>query len=226
MRKTTDARVLRSRFVMRQAAMDLLAESDRFLISELLALAQVTRGTFYRHYSNKRDLIRDVNQHLVNQLLAHTKNCFACYEIVRQIEAKAPFFHEIFNHQKDTDLLFLLMNELRNQRDLALKGMRSSALKTRIIFQWEMMTAASFAAVSLWLEEGMPFSAVDLVMEFKALWKGTSGRTKKSAQDLFDFTVRLSVEDWPLLKKRKWRFCIHKGRVAISGLAIRLLALG
>ncbi|MBS9337418.1 TetR/AcrR family transcriptional regulator [Fructobacillus parabroussonetiae] len=203
MRKTTDARLLRSRFVMRQAAMDLLAESDRFSISELLALAQVTRGTFYRHYSNKRDLIRDVNQHLVNQLLAHTKNGFACYEIVRQIEAKAPFFHEVFNHQKDTDLLFLLMNELRNQRDLALKGMRSSALKTRIIFQWEMMTAAFFAAVSLWLEEGMPFSAADLVMEFKALWKGTSRRTKKSAQALFDFTVRLSVEELTTVEKEE-----------------------
>lgn len=35
----------------------------------------------------------------------------------------------------------------------------------------------------------MPFSAADLVMEFKSLWKGTSGRTKKSAQALFDFTV-------------------------------------
>ncbi|MBS9335897.1 TetR/AcrR family transcriptional regulator [Fructobacillus papyrifericola] len=195
MTKTTDARVLRSRYVMRHAAMDLLAESDRFSISELLATAKVTRGTFYRHYSNKADLIRDVNQHLVNQLLVHTKKRFACYDMIRQIEKEAPFFHEVFNHQKDVDLPFLLMQELRDLRDVALRDLRSSALKTRIVFQWEMMTAAFFAAVSLWLEEGMPFSAADLVMEFKALWKGTSGRTKKSAQALFDFTIRLDEDE-------------------------------
>lgn len=189
MTKTIDARILRSRFVMRQAAMALLAESDRFSISELLASSHVTRGTFYRHYSNKADLIHDVNGYLVAQLLKHNNERFVCYGVIQQIADQAEFYHEVFNHKKNTSLLFELMIELRRRRDEALKNLRSSALKTRIIFQWEMMVAAFFAAISLWLEEGMPFSAADLVMEFKSLWKGTSGRTKKSAQALFDFTV-------------------------------------
>lgn len=205
MTKTTDARILRSRFVMRQAAMELLAESDRFSISELLASAHVTRGTFYRHYRNKQDLIQDVNRYLIDSLLEGNTERFVCYEVIRQIAAKSDFYHEVFNHKKDTGLLFDLMIELRHRRDEALKNLRSSALKTRIVFQWEMMVAAFFAAVSLWLEEGMPFSEADLVMEFKSLWKGTSGRTKKSAQALFDFSVMVdeSFEDKLLENSRE-----------------------
>ncbi|MFC4760628.1 TetR/AcrR family transcriptional regulator [Fructobacillus durionis] len=192
MSKAMDARVIRSRQVMRTATMNLLAESDRFSISELLEEAHVTRGTFYRHYSNKNDLINDVNHYLIHDLLSENTERFVCYEVVKKIAAEANFYHEVFNHNKNTDLLFALMEELRKRRDVALQNLRSSALKTRIVFQWEMMTAAFFAAVALWLEEGMPFSAEDLVIEFKSLWKGTSGRTKKSAQSLFDFYVPLS----------------------------------
>ncbi|MBS9334779.1 TetR/AcrR family transcriptional regulator [Fructobacillus sp. M1-13] len=195
MSRTIDARVIRSRLAMREAALDLLTESDHFSISELLTAAHVTRGTFYRHYCNKQDLVNDVNHYIVRTLLEGNQNGFACHRIVELIAERAPFFHEVFNHQKDTELLFLLMMTLREQRDDALQQLRSSALKTRIIFQWEMMTAAYFAAVSLWLEEGMPFSTIDLVMEFKSLWKGTSGKTKKSAQALFDFSIGVPEDE-------------------------------
>lgn len=109
MTKTIDARILRSRFVMRQAAMALLAESDRFSISELLASAHVTRGNFYRHYSNKADLIHDVNgdlvaqllkHNLVAQLLKHNNERFVCYGVIQQIADQAEFYHEVFNHKK------------------------------------------------------------------------------------------------------------------------------
>lgn len=210
MSKAMDARVIRSRQVMRTATMKLLAESDRFSISELLEEAHVTRGTFYRHYSNKNDLVNDVNHYLVNDLLPKDTERFVCYEVIQKIAAEANFYHEVFNHNKNTDLIFYLMSELRKRRDVALQNLRSSALKTRIVFQWEMMTAAFFAAVALWLEEGMPFSAEDLVIEFKSLWKGTSGRTKKSAQSLFDFSVHLDeptergdlIKDIPQIKER------------------------
>ncbi|MCO0831585.1 TetR/AcrR family transcriptional regulator [Fructobacillus sp. W13] len=191
MEKLMDARVLRSRQVLRSSAIALMTKKEKFSISELLVHAHITRGTFYRHYNNKADLIYDVNSHLVDQLLQHSEGTFSCYSMLLEVADKGTFYHAVFNHNKDASLVYLLVERLRKQRDTALLDMVPGPMKTRIVFQWEMMVAAYFAAVSLWLEEGMPFPPEELVEEFKLLWRNSTGRTKKSAQALFDFSCHV-----------------------------------
>ncbi|MBS9338287.1 hypothetical protein G6R29_01380 [Fructobacillus sp. M2-14] len=136
-----------------------------------------------------------MNSHLVDQLLQHSEGSFSCYAMLLEVKDKGAFYHAIFNHNKDTDLLFLLLERLRKRRDIALLDMVPGTMKTRIIFQWEMMVAAYFAAVSLWLEEGMPLEEEEVVEKFKALWRNSQGRTKKSAQALFDFSCELGQNE-------------------------------
>lgn len=188
-KKLTDARVLRSRQVLRSAAIELLAKTERFSIAELLLKGRVTRGTFYRHYNNKADLINDVNRELIRQFTEKTEGKFRVREVLEVISEQGVFYNAVLNSGRDKSLMVDLMTALREQRDRALADVSDEKLKKHLIYQWEIIVAGFWACVSLWLQDSMALTYDEILEEFREIWRVTMTRTKKTGLLLFDFDV-------------------------------------
>src|SRR5947208_17089011 len=71
MSMTSDARVVRTREALRQAMVDLAAESplEAITVRAIAARAGVGYATFFRHYADKEALLADVADVLTRQFL-------------------------------------------------------------------------------------------------------------------------------------------------------------
>lgn len=186
-RKLTDARVLRSRQVLRSAAIELLAKTDRFSIAELLVKGHVTRGTFYRHYNNKADLIDDVNQELIRELTEKTVGKFRVRQVLEVISEQGILYNAVLNDGQDSKLMKGLMAALREQRNQLLVDIDDERARMHLIYQWEIIMAGFWACVSLWLRDSMALTYDEILDEFREIWRVTMTRTKKTGLLLFDF---------------------------------------
>ncbi|GAP00480.1 TetR/AcrR family transcriptional regulator [Fructobacillus ficulneus] len=186
-KNVTDARVLRSRQVLRTAAIDLLSKTDRFSISELLIKGRVTRGTFYRHYNNREDLITDVNRELIQDFTEKTEGKFRVQAVLEVISEQGIFYNAVLNEGRDPELMDSLMLALREQRNRALADIIDERERMHLVYQWEIIIAGFWACVSLWLEDSMALTYEELLDEFREIWRVTMTRSQKTGLMLFDF---------------------------------------
>ncbi|MDF7637141.1 TetR family transcriptional regulator [Leuconostocaceae bacterium ESL0958] len=186
-RKQMDARVLRSRQILRDAAISLLAESDAFSVAQLLDLAGITRGTFYRHYRNKADLIDDVNELLVAEICQYAHGRFQVKEAISVIANRAAFYQAVFNQHQDPLFKSTLLANLRACRDQTIARLGRGASQRRLIYQWEVVMAGFWSVMALWLKDDMAFSKQELLQEFRAIWRCAVIRTQQTGLILFDF---------------------------------------
>ncbi len=70
--------VEKSKRSIKDALLDLMYEKDfsRITVNELLVRANISRGTFYAHFSN----LEDVRQQLINDLFEHADSIFSEYK--------------------------------------------------------------------------------------------------------------------------------------------------
>lgn len=64
-----DKRILKSKHAIEQAFIDLLKEEDysKITITKITEHAGVNRGTFYKHYTYKEDILKEVRQSVLDQ---------------------------------------------------------------------------------------------------------------------------------------------------------------
>ena len=74
---TNNRMVEKSKKAIKDALLDIMYEKDfkQITVNELLKRANVSRGTFYAHFSN----LEDVRQQLINDLYAHADYLFGDY---------------------------------------------------------------------------------------------------------------------------------------------------
>ena len=70
--------VEKSKKAIKDALLELMYEKDfkQITVNELLKRANISRGTFYAHFSN----LEDVRQQLINDLFAHADFLFGDYK--------------------------------------------------------------------------------------------------------------------------------------------------
>lgn len=69
---TTDRRIHKSKNALKAALLSLMQHKEfkRITITEIVALADLNRGTFYKHYQYKEDLLNDVIDDVISDLIA------------------------------------------------------------------------------------------------------------------------------------------------------------
>jgi AcrR family transcriptional regulator len=69
--ESSDRRVRRSRTALRAAVLDLVTDHpyDKLTVADVLRRADVSRGTFYSHYTDKDALFTDAVEHLVADMV-------------------------------------------------------------------------------------------------------------------------------------------------------------
>lgn len=93
--KRTDAAI-------RQAFADLVAEHksiDKVTVKELAERAQITRGTFYTHYSNIYEVASDLDNDLMSALFDNTEN-------IKSVEDIKAHFRKVFIFLRKNERLY------------------------------------------------------------------------------------------------------------------------
>ncbi|CAK8053768.1 TetR/AcrR family transcriptional regulator [Eupransor demetentiae] len=188
-RNENDARVVRTKQMLRKAGMELITQKSDFSIANLLEKVQITRGTFYRHYHNKADLIRDINQTLIHEILDCSPEQFNVAAVIGVISEQAVFYNVVLNEAVDQDFTKELMQELRGRLNKELSQLTDSQLKRHLAYQWEVIMAGFWAGMAKWLSDGMDMSQDELLSEFSEIWRVNMSASGQTGLNLFDFTA-------------------------------------
>ncbi len=66
-----DRRIVKSKRAMRNAVLSLMQEKDfkEISISEIVRIAELNRGTFYKHYQYKEDILNEIIDEVISDLI-------------------------------------------------------------------------------------------------------------------------------------------------------------
>ena len=183
----TDARVIRTTRKINETAMTLMITQPDFSITTLLTRAGITRGTFYKYYSNKDHLTSEVNSRLIDRLAEHTGVKFQIAPVINVISEEASFYNAVLNMNSNSTFYDSLLVRLRKQLNDQIESLDKND-QQHVRYQWEIINAGFWAVVGKWLRENMSISQTELLMEFSSVWRTTQISLQPSALDLFDFS--------------------------------------
>lgn len=136
--KKTDLRRLRTKKLLRQALVELMNEKglEKITVSDLAMRAEVNRGTFYLHYTDVTDLLKQSQQEFLKELSALASQ-IQIVELMKAAERDEPYpkIVAIFEHwARNADFCKLMLGP---------KGDPSFVLRVK-----EMMASKLFRKLS------------------------------------------------------------------------------
>jgi AcrR family transcriptional regulator len=176
--KGNDRRVKYTKLMIKQALFDLMENKplEKITVTEICALADINRGTFYKYYLDVKDLFSQLENEYFNQLVSILDQ-----EINHVLKLKQVDF---LHFRYDT-----LLNTIKDNKDLTRiilpSGEKSDLLKRLISYAKDDITASanlvfpdlpaekaeyvysyiisgSVGMITTWLESGMALSVEDL----------------------------------------------------------------
>ncbi|WP_187355213.1 TetR/AcrR family transcriptional regulator [Paenibacillus tengchongensis] len=170
----TNRRTRRTRLALKTAFIELILEKDydAVTILDIAERADYNRGTFYKHFIDKEDLLREIH----DDFLLHISEALVQpYSGLQQVDAAmiAPSIHELFRHietHKDVFLALLSVSREKLRADL-LQTFRHSMqedmhiemkpgapqLDYEIILSYQ--TSATVGVIMYWAESRFKYSA-------------------------------------------------------------------
>ncbi|MEG0774306.1 TetR/AcrR family transcriptional regulator [Clostridium sp.] len=101
---SNDRRTIRTKKMIRNALSQLIEEKgfNDISITDLTTRADINRGTFYLHYSDKFDLLEKVENEVLEELNEHTKSIDSIDILnVESLDKPIPFVVKIFEYFKE-----------------------------------------------------------------------------------------------------------------------------
>jgi len=182
--KETDLRVRRTHLILKQAFLDLCEKKGfkAITVGDITEHAMVNRATFYRHYKDKYELVRDIFDEAIEDL---DKEMGPPHYTYKQVEEMPPqsfihFFEYIAANSRlysammgsDGDPWFVShmrehLGTITEHRILAREKLRIASvddlpkgMPRKVMVD---MIAASFVGIiGWWLEEGMKYSPAEM----------------------------------------------------------------
>ncbi|GMA70637.1 TetR family transcriptional regulator [Leuconostoc litchii] len=188
MSNKTDARVIRTKYIIQTETILLLSTQPDFSITMLLSRANITRGTFYKYYRNKEHLISEINDALINDLLEHTQETFKITDMINTVSKQAAFYNAVLNHDIDKSFSDTLYSRLRTQMATHTNDLSDEERRAQQ-YQWEVINAGFWAIMAKWLADNMNISQVALFEEFTELWRLNTNTVANNGLNLFDFST-------------------------------------
>lgn len=189
-----DARILRSRQLLEEAIIDLIREKgyDQITVKDLCARATLNRSTFYLHYKDKYDLVRQT----VIKVLDDLRSCVTAAPLIQPGHEPFPGIVQLFEHivRHATFYSVMLgeegyqrfdhsmMNVLRESYLEMMTPIRADAEKWEVPFEFfvNYITSAHFGVIKWWVSTGMEYSIKYMATHLTRLTKSTVQDLAKS----------------------------------------------
>lgn len=189
LKSPNDRRAIRTKKLIRNALSDLIEEKgyNNISITDLAARADINRGTFYLHYTDKYDLIEQVENEVIQELIEQVEG--VSYEDIAGIdfsnnidpESKPmPFMIKIFEYLRENSKFMKAMLgpkgdpkfhiKLKNLLETNIFGKNlANALKNQTLMVPEeyfvsYILSAHLGVIQQWLYDGMKKSPEEMSM--------------------------------------------------------------
>ena len=157
-----DRRVQYTKMVLKQGLLELMADRpiSRITIKDICDLADVNRGTFYTHYNDQYDLLRQIEDDLDAEIKAtitkgHSESSDVTEEILSSIAAQNSLCKILFSEYGDAAFLKKIMYNAHDQFIDEWKAKIQPA-DIHLLNRFYIYTANGIAAIIQdWLQSGM-----------------------------------------------------------------------
>ncbi|UQZ32666.1 TetR/AcrR family transcriptional regulator [Paenibacillus sp. PK3_47] len=176
--KRADPRAVRSKKMLKNAVFSLLADNveiSQLTVQKITGRAELNRATFYLHYEDINDLLRQFVHDILDELAGKVEplmlmkshneqeqlvtflECFYEYRKVCAVLVE----HQGFKYQ----LTSLIKSTIEKRRTLRnLNG-------TREVASLDMVTASLLGIILWWIKDGTRFSARDIAEQITLIYK-------------------------------------------------------
>lgn len=193
-----DPRVLRTRALLRSAALELAAERDveSLTIADIAERATVNRATVYQHYKDRDALLLDAMEEEIGQLAHAAARCPLTHpadhtpaelvELFRHVEANATLYQRMLGPSGAArfinELRGLLAQEVEAQlRDERAEEMEAPAVQALAQLRAHYLAGAFVGVFTQWVSAPVRPTADQAAQEVWALLRGSSRTTTREA---------------------------------------------
>ena len=187
--KKTDARVRRTRDALGDALVTLMQEKpfDTIKVQDVLDRANVSRSTFYTHYSDKDDLLMSDAEEFfeaistaLSQAGDKSDRVFPVQEFFAHLANVQPFFKALVKSGKFQENMELARGHFARgiERRLAELPRGRSIPRNELPAIAFTHSGALLSLLTLWLDRGMRESPAEMDQLFhRMVWNGVSGKS-------------------------------------------------
>ena len=159
-----DRRVKYTLLALRGSLLELMREKDvsRITVKELCERADVNRGTFYAHYASPADLLEQIEQELLEKVLASLESKLATgslaallTDIFTTLRQNGDLCGVLFSEHGDKEFLGRVME---TTREACLQEWRRTAQdlpREMLDLLYSFMANGSVGVIRAWIGEGM-----------------------------------------------------------------------
>lgn len=181
--KQMDRRSKRTRLAISTALVELILEKgyDDVTINDIVARADYNRGTFYKHYSGKDELLQEMNDEFLEGLGQALLEPYANYseiEVQEVVPSTPRIFEHIFNNRQIFKALTIVNNNMLGQlyelfRSFLREHIYLEVEESPYTIDYEIMLSyemsATVGVIMYWAETGFKYSPDYMVEQFTAL---------------------------------------------------------
>ncbi len=139
---------------------------EEISVKQIAEKAGINRSTFYIHYKNQQDLLREVEQDFIDLMLNHLSKISTSYTTIEVIQSILEYIRE----NKKTTKVLLCKNENINFQKKSL-GILLEMFKQRITlklqpavanYAYHYMLMGSYNAITTWIDNDFDIGAKEL----------------------------------------------------------------
>ncbi|GAV13476.1 TetR/AcrR family transcriptional regulator [Paenibacillus sp. NAIST15-1] len=177
--KTEDRRIKRTRRIIKEAFITLIAEKglEALTVQDIIARADMNRSTFYYHFQDKQDLLQRSIQEMMKQAMEDVelhpasadqfkgKQEHSTYDptpkfirLFQHIDRNRDFYKVMLEHVPGFMWTTIEMIKENMSKDLTLLQSDPSKLKVHDAFLINYSAGAYMMVIKAWLDQELPFS--------------------------------------------------------------------
>jgi AcrR family transcriptional regulator len=175
-----DPRIRRTRIVLRDALLALIREREfaAITVQDVTERAQINRSTFYLHYHDKDDLVRQTMEDMLAELVEHGQHIRPCDERMQRALAEwfghvathAELYHALLGRRGTRAYAVQMRRYLEKQLVRRLKqraGASTSVAPVALLARF--LASGYLGALEWWIEQRPPHSAQEMAMWISVL---------------------------------------------------------
>lgn len=173
----TDPRVVKTRNSLRKALVYLMRRErlEDISVQKITEIANITRGTFYLHYKDKKDFIRSAMNELLDEFFdqvmvesedlsfskGQTVQVFSLQKAFQYIESEADIFDVLLNNKRNDFFYEQFYNRLSDQLSKFYVAIAETEEKPKVPLnlQISFIDSALLGLISHWLKDGMIYTS-------------------------------------------------------------------
>lgn len=176
--KKEDPRAIRSKKMFKHAVLSLLIEEpsiSQLTVQKIADRAELNRATFYLHYQDINDLLRQITHEIFDELSIKLKP-FMQTEIIDDREQLVIFLDYIYDNRKFFAILFKnksietnLFNLIKNLIETRRNNKQNELPQNYVSI--EILTASLMGIIMWWIKDGIHFSSEYIANQISLMYK-------------------------------------------------------